>query len=83
MYLVDCPRVVGIVLVGGGPEKSCGTRILGLAKIDAVSARALPATQWLKYIIRFKLILLIILGRVRARRGAMVALVRARGMPSF
>ena len=44
MYLVDCPRVIGIVLVGGGPEKSCGTRILGLAKIDAVSARALPTT---------------------------------------
>ena len=47
MYLVDCPRVAGIVLVRGGPEKSCGTRILGLAKIDAVSARALPTTQWL------------------------------------
>jgi hypothetical protein len=40
-HLVDCRRVVGITLVGRGPEKSCGTRILGLAKDGAVSAQAL------------------------------------------
>jgi hypothetical protein len=34
-------RVFGIALVGRGPEKSCGTRILGLAKNGAVSALAL------------------------------------------
>jgi hypothetical protein len=83
MYLVDCPRVIGIALVGGGLEKSCGTRILGLAEIGAVSAQALPTTQWLKYMIRFKLIILIIFCRVRARRGAMVASVRACGLTSF
>jgi hypothetical protein len=73
LYLVDCLTVVGIALVRRGPEKSCGTRILGLAKIGAVNARALPTTPWLKYVIRLKLITLIIFVRVRARRGAMAA----------
>jgi hypothetical protein len=40
-YLVDCLRVVGIALVRRGPEKSCGTRILGLAKDGAVGTLAL------------------------------------------
>ena len=85
LYLVDCIKVVGIALVGRGPEKSCGTRILGLAKIDAVSARALPTTPWLKYryVIRLKLISLIIFGHVNARRGAIAASMRARGLTSF
>jgi hypothetical protein len=83
LYSVDCPRVVGTALVGRGPEKSCGTRILGLAKNGAVSAQVLPTTQWLKYVIRFKLISLIIFGRAHALRGAMVAPVRARGLTSF
>ena len=50
LYLVDCIKVVGIALVGRGPEKSCGTRILGLAKIGAASARAQPITQWLTFV---------------------------------
>ena len=41
LHLVYCRRVVGITLVGRGPEKSYGTRILGLAKDVAVSAKAL------------------------------------------
>ena len=60
LYLVDCIRVVGIALVKRGPEKSCGTRILGLAKIGAASAGAQPTTQGLKFVIRLKLISLII-----------------------
>ena len=41
LHSIDCPWVVGITLVGRGPEKSYGTRILGLAKDVAVSAKAL------------------------------------------
>ena len=73
LYLVDCIRVVGIALVKRGPEKSCGTRILGLAKMGAVSAGAQPTTQGLKFVIRLKLISLIIFctGRCLVARGAM------------
>jgi hypothetical protein len=39
-------EAVGVALVGEGPEMSCGTRVMGLAKIDdAVSARALCRCQ--------------------------------------
>ena len=50
--LVDCLRVVGTASVGRGPEKSCGTRILGLAEDGAVSHECSGATQWLKYAIK-------------------------------
>jgi hypothetical protein len=40
LQLVYGLEVVGIALVGRGPEKSRGTRVLGLAKVDAVSAWA-------------------------------------------
>ena len=71
MYLVDCFRVIGIALVGRGPEKYCGTRILGLAKIGAANARALPTTQWLKYVIRLKFVSLVIFALAGAlSRGA-------------
>ena len=54
-------------------EKSCGTQILDLAKIGAASAGAQPTTQWLKFVIRLKLISLIIFctGRCLVARGAM------------
>ena len=73
LYLVNCIRVASIALVGRGPEKSCGTRILGLAKIGAASAGAQPTTQWLKFVIRLKLISLIIFctGWCLVARGAM------------
>ena len=65
LHSIDCPWVVGITLVGRGPEKSCGTRILGLAKNDAVSAQALHgglSTQF-NFI---KIISLKNFGRIRA-----------------
>ena len=83
LHSIDCPWVVGITLVGRGPEKSCGTRILGLAKNDAVSAQALHgglSTQ-------FNFIKIISLKNfwphTCACQSAMITAARARGLTSF
>ena len=82
LHSIDCPWVVGITLVGRGPEKSCGTRILGLAKNDAVSAQALHgglSTQ-----LNFKIISLKkFWPHTCARQSAMITSARAQGLTSF
>ena len=79
---MDCLRVFGIALVGRGPEKSCGTRILGLAKDGAVRALA-PRSGYSMQLDLKNLISLIISGHVCACRGAMAASVRAHGFDQF